>query len=541
ITNIDGDLWEWDGANTPKQLTSYGWNGLPVQSPDGRQVAYLSVPSVITSDGDAFVGAGGMPQNIWVLDRDSASFERVADDTNGLRYRGQPTWSPDSTQLAWTELSEGDDMSAARVMVYDLTTRTTRTLISGYDLGLMDGGLFMPPLSWGAAGLARLRYTVILGPSVGDILLEIIDPTTGGTTSYTVGQTGTNTGDLITDYVWAVQDKLPVIAFVTRAGTWWTLNPANGVRTDLTNAPQLRATQGRINFILTPNAEVSGNDIQFSWSVREVLDGGATRDDRLPYRPTTLSNHGMTLPGIGSGALAWSENNTLFAWTNSGPQTVLSGGDIAQISPNNMRLYYGGAPWLPTVWEVNAASTGPSQPLPGNASLCTPSPSFRAGDTVRVTAGAPNNLRELPNTGAGIVGRLPAGTIMRVLDVGPCAEGYHWYEVLGTEWRGWTAGGPSDTWLELMDRPNLVGCPLPPRLTIGMNVTVTPGVPNNVRTGPSVSAPISSTMSSSGFAQVVDGPVCADGLVWWGVSGQNDSGWTAEGQDGVYWLEPVGG
>jgi hypothetical protein len=35
-------------------------------------------------------------------------------------------------------------------------------------------------------------------------------------------------------------------------------------------------------------------------------------------------------------------------------------------------------------------------------------------------------------------------------------------------------------------------------------------------------------------------PVCDAGLIWWNVYYNDLSGWTAEGADGVYWLEPVG-
>ena len=36
---------------------------------------------------------------------------------------------------------------------------------------------------------------------------------------------------------------------------------------------------------------------------------------------------------------------------------------------------------------------------------------------------------------------------------------------------------------------------------------------------------------------VMDGPVCADGLYWYYVSCGGSYGWTAESDEGVYWLE----
>lgn len=37
------------------------------------------------------------------------------------------------------------------------------------------------------------------------------------------------------------------------------------------------------------------------------------------------------------------------------------------------------------------------------------------------------------------------------------------------------------------------------------------------------------------------GPECSGGFAWWQVRYGGQIGWTAEGGDGVYWLEPVAG
>jgi hypothetical protein len=41
-----------------------------------------------------------------------------------------------------------------------------------------------------------------------------------------------------------------------------------------------------------------------------------------------------------------------------------------------------------------------------------------------------------------------------------------------------------------------------------------------------------------GVFTVLNGPACVDGYAWWQVNYQNYVGWTAEGEGGVYWLEP---
>ena len=37
------------------------------------------------------------------------------------------------------------------------------------------------------------------------------------------------------------------------------------------------------------------------------------------------------------------------------------------------------------------------------------------------------------------------------------------------------------------------------------------------------------------------GPKCGDGMLWWGVNYNGTTGWTAEGKDNEYYIEPVSG
>jgi hypothetical protein len=86
-------------------------------------------------------------------------------------------------------------------------------------------------------------------------------------------------------------------------------------------------------------------------------------------------------------------------------------------------------------------------------------------------------------------------------------------------------------------------CPgaLPPRLAVGGQGQVIPGGGvNNLRAQPSRSAAKIGEIPENAVFSVEDGPACADGLVWWQVNYNGQSGWTVEGQDGTYYLEPVG-
>ncbi len=82
-------------------LTSYGYNTAPKLSPDGRYIAYQSIPSALTSDPNWQQGWDDQRYNVWAISADGTQTfqltDSVADRTN-LR------WSPvDTAMLAWLE------------------------------------------------------------------------------------------------------------------------------------------------------------------------------------------------------------------------------------------------------------------------------------------------------------------------------------------------------------------------------------------------------------------------------------------------------
>ena len=83
-------------------------------------------------------------------------------------------------------------------------------------------------------------------------------------------------------------------------------------------------------------------------------------------------------------------------------------------------------------------------------------------------------------------------------------------------------------------------CPgtLPPRLTVGGQGRVTPGLPNKVRSTPALSGVEVGSIPGEGVFSVMDGPQCADGFTWWKVNYNGLIGWTANGDSTEYWVEP---
>lgn len=77
------------------------------------------------------------------------------------------------------------------------------------------------------------------------------------------------------------------------------------------------------------------------------------------------------------------------------------------------------------------------------------------------------------------------------------------------------------------------------RLAIEVTAMVAPGSPNRLRLSPSLDGEPVGQIPSGEQVILQDGPVCADGIVWWGVTYDGITGWTAEGVDS-YFLEPAG-
>lgn len=95
------------------------------------------------------------------------------------------------------------------------------------------------------------------------------------------------------------------------------------------------------------------------------------------------------------------------------------------------------------------------------------------------------------------------------------------------------AGGvPGD-----LNDPACLGVP-PPRLTVGGQGRVTPGLPNKVRSAPSTSAAAIGSIPGEAVFAVIGGPRCADGYLWWQVNYNGLIGWTASGTGSEDWVVP---
>ncbi len=79
-----------------------------------------------------------------------------------------------------------------------------------------------------------------------------------------------------------------------------------------------------------------------------------------------------------------------------------------------------------------------------------------------------------------------------------------------------------------------------PRLRVNQSARVSSAFGVNLRTAPGLAGEVVANMPADTVVAIVDGPVCADALLWWAVRvTDNLEGWAVEGDAQFYYLEPI--
>lgn len=186
------------------------------------------------------------------------------------------------------------------------------------------------------------------------------------------------------------------------------------------------------------------------------------------------------------------------------------------------------------------------EPCPGSLP-----PRLIVGEQGQVGPGSANNVRTTPSTSGERVFRMEAGTVFTVLDGPVCAEDFTWWQVDVDGAQGWTVEGDGTDYflipLEATDAQPTPGvtpaadtdCEMEPRLVVGREGRLTSNTPSRLRDEASTSGTQVGQIQPLDIFDILEGPVCADGINWWRVQIGNTSGWTAEGVDGDYLLEMI--
>lgn len=168
-----------------KNLTGYGYNGVPILSPDGKTIAYSSYAKTYVQDQFGGNGRSGPPAiNIWVMDVATGSAKRLADQPADNRTQGDnrvrpfitrsdPRWSPDSKFLAWMEQAEGTSDGESDGNDHLVLGRVADGQIQKIFKQSPGGIGSAPPVDWNAQGISVIFTGDVQNPST----LRILDKT----------------------------------------------------------------------------------------------------------------------------------------------------------------------------------------------------------------------------------------------------------------------------------------------------------------------------------------------------------------------------
>lgn len=220
ISHFD-DLWVTNEVGfadptlfTPCGLTNSGeqMQSRLVMSPNGDHIAYATLPTAFTDllqSGGGFNGAA--PSNIRLCDGNLLQELLVSGQPDDLSLEGGilvshsiPTWSPDSTKLAWTRINGfGDELL---LQVYDVATNTITTLPASIP---PQYGIPQPlRLEWGEPGILVESYT--LNTETTEPIEELVLYDTAGTLLQRIPATVEDV--FLNDFFWATGiDGSPLI------------------------------------------------------------------------------------------------------------------------------------------------------------------------------------------------------------------------------------------------------------------------------------------------------------------------------------------
>ena len=149
------------------------------------------------------------------------------------------------------------------------------------------------------------------------------------------------------------------------------------------------------------------------------------------------------------------------------------------------------------------------------------------------------------------IATLPRGTIVTVREGPVCNKGGIFWRVESNQIPGGTGWMEESDWRQhfLAAAAALTRTPVPSincasdwtRLKVWDYASVAEGNPNRVRSGPSTNDPVIAQIYPGAIVRITEGPICADGLVFWRVENATipgGAGWTAEGDRTDYWLDP---
>ena len=251
--------------------------------------------------------------------------------------------------------------------------------------------------------------------------------------------------NLVSDFMWA--NHLGQSVILLRIQDYWeVLNPLDGSRSRLTDAPRLknRFITGALELIPTAVSNDRG-DWEFHW---RAVTGGHLYDTGYISRDVDV-NHQPALSNDGS-QMAWHNGERVSTW-RLGMLTdarALAGDAVTYNAfpiPGPVSLAWAPMEWVTTGLVAAVEAVPTSEPNPG---ICTLEPQLSPGQQAAVSPGLANRVRTAASLNAEVVGNIQAGEVVTIVQGPVCTGGYYWYSVRGAGISGWTVEGlDGDYWL----------------------------------------------------------------------------------------------
>jgi hypothetical protein len=344
IMNMRGDVWAWSGANL-QQRTNWGHNKEPILSPSGNRIAYRATAQIAVDALKRLGGLGGgdLPANIWLLDVTTNDALRVVDQPVGASLlapnvqdsyvlRSDPTWSPDGTALAWSELIQDEKPEGTlQLVVYDSVRKTVKVIVP--ELPTQHGVTGTVKVLWGEPGIAVRSTTPTTdasGFAAGEDSILVFDPTGKLLSNVKIG--------LLTEFAWIKDRGNDFIAALTNGAVdkpgeaqWVLVDPHTGRITIMPGVPELYSPLAPGGLSLVPTIAGASPEWQVSDPGKPMAQLGVV-DDVYVFTNT----------------LAISPDGRQIAYVKQGAAYIYSGGQSTKIAPSDVSALT----WGPTAWRV---------------------------------------------------------------------------------------------------------------------------------------------------------------------------------------------
>jgi hypothetical protein len=346
---INGDIYTWKvGDANPIQQTTWGHNHAPVISPSATMIAYKSTAKFVI--GQAGGGPGDLPSTIWILDVNTFEGIRIADQpANASMYtagapdnyilRSDPTWSPDSTQIAWTEMvaQNGQMSPTPRLVVYTLATKETRVIIANLPpQGSYEGSIPMA-VKWGSRGIAVKQLTIKTDQGLESFnTLWVYDPN-----GSLISQSSPYPG--MADFVW-IDDQsnayLGILTYLdkgTPKNFWQFVDPLTGSTSSQIpgGVPELYSVNAPSGTTIRP----ASVDLSGAW----IIENTSTNQSFTIESPLGINYPLLNRVGISSdgGQVAYMDSANVVVTTGNSLSNVPVASPTALI-------------WGPTAWRIHS-------------------------------------------------------------------------------------------------------------------------------------------------------------------------------------------